>query len=214
MATHSSILAWRIPWTEEPGGLQSMGSQRDKHDWVTDTHRQHRERAEPPWTHQFSRCIPFNLLFHRNAFPTCPPGKVPSSIRILPSHAVPLWNFPSLLGEKAGTAPPTLLPCASLHSQAQDFTLQSPSLNKLACTAGLPSPKPDQNKPERMNCLFFFIYHRVQYLAQSGTQNLLNAAAAAKSLQSCPTLCDPRDRSPPGSPKICHIFTEQKLKQF
>ena len=29
MATHSSILAWRISWTEEPGGLQSMGSQRD-----------------------------------------------------------------------------------------------------------------------------------------------------------------------------------------
>ena len=29
MATHSSILAWRIPWTEEPGGLQSMGSQSD-----------------------------------------------------------------------------------------------------------------------------------------------------------------------------------------
>jgi len=31
MATHSSILAWRIPWTEEPGGLQSMGSQRIRH---------------------------------------------------------------------------------------------------------------------------------------------------------------------------------------
>ena len=31
MATHSSILAWEIPWTEEPGGLQSMGSQRDGH---------------------------------------------------------------------------------------------------------------------------------------------------------------------------------------
>ena len=31
MATHSSILAWRIPWTEEPGGLQSMGSQRVGH---------------------------------------------------------------------------------------------------------------------------------------------------------------------------------------
>ena len=28
MATHSSVLAWRLPWTEEPGGLQSMGSQR------------------------------------------------------------------------------------------------------------------------------------------------------------------------------------------
>ena len=35
MATHSSILAWRIPWTEEPGGLQSMGSQRIGHNWVT-----------------------------------------------------------------------------------------------------------------------------------------------------------------------------------
>ena len=32
MATHSSILAWRIPWTEEPGSLQSVGSQRDGHD--------------------------------------------------------------------------------------------------------------------------------------------------------------------------------------
>ena len=32
MATHSSILAWRIPWTEEPGGLQSMGSHRVGHD--------------------------------------------------------------------------------------------------------------------------------------------------------------------------------------
>ena len=32
MATHSSILAWEIPWTEEPGGLQSLGSQRVGHD--------------------------------------------------------------------------------------------------------------------------------------------------------------------------------------
>ena len=32
MATHSSILAWRIPWTEEPGGLQPVGSQRVRHD--------------------------------------------------------------------------------------------------------------------------------------------------------------------------------------
>ena len=32
MAIHSSVLAWKIPWTEEPGGLQSMGSQRVRHD--------------------------------------------------------------------------------------------------------------------------------------------------------------------------------------
>ena len=35
MATHPSILAWRIPWTEEAGGLQSMGLQRIGHDWTT-----------------------------------------------------------------------------------------------------------------------------------------------------------------------------------
>ena len=38
MGTHSSILAWRIPWTEEPGGLQSTGSPRVRHDCVTHTH--------------------------------------------------------------------------------------------------------------------------------------------------------------------------------
>ena len=37
MATHSSILAWRIPWTEEPGRLQSTGSQRVGHNWATNT---------------------------------------------------------------------------------------------------------------------------------------------------------------------------------
>ena len=35
MAPHSSILAWKIPWTEEPGGLHSKESQRVRHDWVT-----------------------------------------------------------------------------------------------------------------------------------------------------------------------------------
>ena len=36
MATHSSILAWKTPWTEEPGRLQSMGSRRVRHDWTTE----------------------------------------------------------------------------------------------------------------------------------------------------------------------------------
>ena len=35
MVTHSGILAWKIPWTEKPGRLQSMGSQRVRHDWAT-----------------------------------------------------------------------------------------------------------------------------------------------------------------------------------
>ena len=37
MATHSRVLAWKIPWTEEPGGLQSLGSQRVGDDRVTNT---------------------------------------------------------------------------------------------------------------------------------------------------------------------------------
>ena len=45
MATHSIILAWRIPWTEEPGGLQPMGSQRVGHDGVTDTHTRIQEEC-------------------------------------------------------------------------------------------------------------------------------------------------------------------------
>ena len=35
MATHSSIFAWKIPWMENPGRLQAMGSQRVEHDWAT-----------------------------------------------------------------------------------------------------------------------------------------------------------------------------------
>ena len=50
MATHSSILAWEIPWTEEPGGLQSMGSQRDRHNWATEhAHTAGPEPSAGPW---------------------------------------------------------------------------------------------------------------------------------------------------------------------
>ena len=45
MATHSSILAWRIPWTEESGGIQPIGLQRVRHDRsnLTSTHKAERE---------------------------------------------------------------------------------------------------------------------------------------------------------------------------
>ena len=53
MATHSSILAWQIPWMEEPGGLQSMGLQRVGHDWVISLHfhdSQNRKTPNSPWS--------------------------------------------------------------------------------------------------------------------------------------------------------------------
>ena len=64
MATHSSILAWKIPWTEEPGWLQSMGLQRVGHDWVTNTYSTYKlnkqgDNTEPWCTHfpVLNQCI-------------------------------------------------------------------------------------------------------------------------------------------------------------
>ena len=59
MATHSSILAWKIPYTEEPGGLQSKGLQRVRHDWAQDTATQH---SLPP-LHWTSNIIPSSFFF-------------------------------------------------------------------------------------------------------------------------------------------------------
>ena len=51
METHSNSLAWRIPWTEEPGGPQSMGLQRDRHDWsnLARTHTQQGAYIQQGW---------------------------------------------------------------------------------------------------------------------------------------------------------------------
>ena len=54
MAIHSSVLDWRIPWTEEPGRLQFMGSQRVGHDWGTNTHTGSGQLS-PKWS--FFSCL-------------------------------------------------------------------------------------------------------------------------------------------------------------
>ena len=59
MATHSSILAWRIPWTEEPGRLQSMGLQRVRHDWETNPNE---EKAKPRYNKVLSHFIRVRLF--------------------------------------------------------------------------------------------------------------------------------------------------------
>ena len=67
MATHSSILAWKIPRMEEPGGLQSLGSQRVRHDWTANTHHicriwkndtnEHIYKTETDWQTSLSMII-------------------------------------------------------------------------------------------------------------------------------------------------------------
>ena len=71
MTTHSTILAWRIPWTEEPGRLQSTGSQRVGHNWVTSL-----------------------FTFY---LPTEPPGKPRFSLSIFSSVFLPPVSFSSFL---------------------------------------------------------------------------------------------------------------------
>ena len=62
MATHSSILAWEIPWTEELGGLQSMGLQRARHDGSTAQHKSNTVlqwinlQATPPLKQSYDQC--------------------------------------------------------------------------------------------------------------------------------------------------------------
>ena len=59
MAAHSSILAWRIPWTEEPGGLQSMGSQRVGYQQVCT----HTEKSSHLLSLQAAEKLEFELSF-------------------------------------------------------------------------------------------------------------------------------------------------------
>ena len=77
MATHSSTLAWKIPWTEERGRLQPMGSQRVRHDWVaslcfieTSSHS--------ITSHHYAICYLFQSLLHeaKRITPTSEMGKL------------------------------------------------------------------------------------------------------------------------------------------
>ena len=75
MATHSSILAWRIPWTEEPDGLQSMGSQRVGHDWSDSMHarRGTQQACSTVWT--MGRAL--NLISRTASIPQIKPNSHP-----------------------------------------------------------------------------------------------------------------------------------------
>ena len=66
-SSHSSILAWRIPWAEELGGLRSMGSQRVRHGWATDTFAVTTQLTSTSWF-QNSRRMPV-VWFWETAFP-------------------------------------------------------------------------------------------------------------------------------------------------
>ena len=69
MATHSNILAWGIPWTEEPSGLQSLGSQKVRHEWAT---KQQEAQPSPKLCALLpTRCY-HKVCRHCQIFPYCP----------------------------------------------------------------------------------------------------------------------------------------------
>ena len=72
-ATHSSVLAWRIPWAEEPGRLQSMGSQRVGHDWATNifTSVYFFIFFSIPTYPRILDTVPYALQWDRAVYPSC-----------------------------------------------------------------------------------------------------------------------------------------------
>ena len=118
MATHSSILAWEIPWREEPGGLQCMGLQRGKTQLSNHT----------------TRCSTSQIIAAAAA--------AAKSLQLCPTLCDPIDSSPP------GSSIPGILQARILEWVATSFS---------------------------------------------------NACMHAKSLQSCPTPCDPIDSSPPGS---------------
>ena len=71
MATHSSVLAWRIPGTGEPGGLPSMGSHRVRHDWSD---------LAAAAVHRFGESMPREFCEQRNLVGCCPWGHTESDM--------------------------------------------------------------------------------------------------------------------------------------
>ena len=84
MATHSSVLAWEIPWTEEPGGLQSVDHKRVGHDCAAKQQQQQSSST----THGF-----FSALFPSLFFPVLPSISVPLCVMLL---LAPLFTLLSL----------------------------------------------------------------------------------------------------------------------
>ena len=131
MATHSSILAWKIPWTEEPGGLQSMELQRVGHDLTT-------EHAHEPLHKGFSGSVVGPLLVGSTHFQ--------DAISLLGLHCH-LYNshfIPSLSTENQ-TLQPTTYSTSPLGHLTGTSNPPWPNVNLWEVFLNLPFPKVPQN---------------------------------------------------------------------
>ena len=135
MATHSSVLAWRIPWIEEPGGMQSMGSQRVGQDWATNNQWSGSSRGTGFHLFRVVSLVPRTvlgtemLLINICWMHACFPGTVPTSAHAL-SHRIlkSLWVCPHWALEPM-SADKEVAPCPLHHPRLffyQDLGVRSP----------------------------------------------------------------------------------------
>ena len=187
MATHSNILTWRIPWTEEPGGIQSMGSQRVGQDWATNTRKgtcvriclyacnQHKRTTDilsdflRSWSILLLSSSPVWRDFRRFV-----PDSDLGVISLLPGWAL-IWTCPSWC----------------LWASAFSGSLRwhpSPTPSKLICL-----------HPDIKHSLFIKAQTRGHFLGQIlpiavSFSFILHTATSCRNCsisKSCPTLCDP-----------------------
>ena len=208
MATHSSILAWRIPVTEEPGGLQSMGSQRVGHDWVcacthTDTHVKYNSATSPTPT---GWIFPLHFYTSSSDNPPHPSdlllGSSSSQTHLQRGRKAPLTHT---------CVPPHLIQvsCQRLVCTHTYSTLGSrrhwPPGNWFQRqlrpqTGGGGHRGPSTTSPAHTwlshTCQQESVFHINAYHQNMPEFWPIHAYSVAKS---CPTLCNPMDCSPPGS---------------
>ena len=93
IATHSSILAWKLSWMEEPGGLQSIGSQRVRHNFATSLHLDSTRQIYPVFILKKSESVSHSVVFDScDPIDCSPPGSSVRGIihsRILEWVAIP-----------------------------------------------------------------------------------------------------------------------------
>ena len=151
MATHSSILAWKIPWTEEPGGLQSMRSQTAGHNWVTEhTHTPGDLHACGLWTTLFKTILTSKPPIPCNHLDFCSISSQPTSYVFadlysnsyrdsvqqskadfsLKSKSVTVSELPGLLDK----------PLTKMHINDITLTNAEPGMGGVLCHGDSPSP--------------------------------------------------------------------------
>ena len=180
MATHSSILAWRIPWTEDPGRLLSTGSQRVRHDWVTS--------------------LSFTFLHNICILALCS-GSIIAK-QVYPRCDYCYYKWVKFISRMHFWAYLCMRVCSVASSSLQSYWLQPARLlypcmgfSRQEYWSGLPCPPPGDLPDLGIESMT----PGSSALQLDSLSSKPPAAAAAKSLQSCPTLCDPIDGSPPGS---------------